>query len=500
MLRERYNLPDSIADETLMMLQHYKGTGDIKVYLKELMATGDYDAAQKAVNKSILTRLQKKDPKAVLPKNKPIVDYLTEFIEKLNSLPTEETSAPTGIVEKAPKPKVEVKPKPKVQSKTIVKSEPPKQAPQSIYNFSSTVNTTSPQPNPQPTKKEQPVVTPAPTVVKTDPITVKSTVDFFTPYSKTGELIKSAIDQGIGSALSQAWAGATSPNQGLQQSIKPLPEKETNVAPSKATKIDSKPIVKEKPPAYVPIGSKIENYKGDSDRYLEPFKVNAESAKFGVRSRKEERDIQTKAVVFTTYKPWTYASSPEFTKGADSFDYFLVVNNETGDLKVTTNPWRDNNSLLNKPAIRANPNMLTTGSYGRVVKELNMNGKYNDGILSKTLGYVSHDGKKASIPVFGIGNGSDLGGYVGGKLLLAHPDGSNPTIIYGSAEIVIDQFNKYKKENKLQNVLVIDADGKSYAQSYQTKSGVIQGSKLTSANWDNANTSTAGSGNILYLK
>jgi hypothetical protein len=405
-----------------------------------------------------------------------------------------------GKTSVTPAPMPEARKATATQKKPAVKAEltPPTQLPS--YNFSGTVNTTSPQPNPQPTKKEQPVVTPAPTVVKTDPITVKSTVDFFMPYSKTGELIKSAIDQGIGSALSQAWAGATSPNQGLQQSIKPLPEKEVTVAPSKTTKVDSKPIVKEKPPAYVPIGSKIENYKGDSDRYLEPFKVNVESAKFGVRSRKEERDIQTKAVVFTTYKPWTYASSPEFTKGADSFDYFLVVNNETGDLKVTTNPWRDNNSLLNKPAVRANPNMLTTGSYGRIVKELNMSGKYNDGILSKTLGYVSHDGKKASIPVFGIGNGSDLGGYIGGKLLLAHPDGSNPTIIYGSAEIVIDQFNKYKKENNLKNVLVIDADGKSYAQSYQTKSGVIQGSKLTSANWDNANTSTAGSGNILYLK
>ena len=54
--------------------------------------------------------------------------------------------------------------------------------------------------------------------------------------------------------------------------------------------------------------------------------------------------------------------------------------------------------------------------------------------------------------------------------------------------------------NKLKNVLVIDADGKSYAQSYQTKSGVIPGSILTSKEWDNANTSTAGSGNILYLK
>ena len=379
------------------------------------------------------------------------------------------------------------------QPKTVTKTTP-------TVTKSNTPTNTPPKTNqpPTPPKKEEKTSTNIPGGIISPSTITNIITDVAT--SKVGEVIQSAIDQGIGAAASQLWAGITAPNEGLQQSIKPLPEKETNVAPGKTNKVNPKPTIKEKPPAYVPLGSRVENYKGNADRYLEPFKVNVDSAKFGVRSREEKRDVQTKGVVFTTYKPWTYASSPEFTKGAHSFDYFLLINNETGDLKVTTNPYRDNNSLLNSGAIRANPNMLTTGSYGRVVKELNTNGIYNDGILTKTLGYVSHDGKKASIPVFGVGNGSDLGGYVGGKLLLAHPDGSNPTIVYGSAEIVIDQFNKYKKENNLKNVLVIDADGKSYAQSYQTKSGVIPGSVLTSDQWDNANTSTAGSGNILYLK
>ena len=555
-LREKYDLSeDVVADETIMMMQHYMGSGDIQVYLKELMATGDYDAAQAALDKSILTRLQKKDPKAVLPKNTPIVEYLSDFVGKLNALPVEDDDSKTPVKKSTvvdTKPQTS-NPKPKVTPK-VTPAEPV------TYNPNPTFEV--PDLYPQASKKQEPIVEPPlaidpnsifptsgmfpPSPLIQQPKTVTKTVTKTTPTatspntppkvnqpatppkkeektstnvpgslispstitnivtdiatSKVGELVQSAIDQGIGAAASQLWSGVTAPNEGLQQSIKPLPEKETNVASSKTTKVNPKTVVKEKPPAYVPLGSKVENYKGDPDRYLEPFKVNVDSAKFGVRSRKEEGDVQTKGVVFTTYKPWTYASSPEFTKGANSFDYFLVVNNETGDLKVTTNPWRDNNSLLNKSSIRANPNMLTTGSYGRVVKELNTNGLYNDGIKTKTLGYVSFDGKKASIPVFGIGNGSDLGGYVGGKLLLAHPDGSNPTIIYGSAEIVIDQFNKYKKENKLQNVLVIDADGKSYAQSYQTKSGVIPGSVLTSEQWDNANTSTAGSGNILYLK
>jgi hypothetical protein len=85
-LKAKYSLAQNIADETLMMLQHYLGYGDASLYLKTLTDTNDYNAAQEAVNKSILTRLQKKNPKAVLPKNKLVVNYLTDFIEKLNNL------------------------------------------------------------------------------------------------------------------------------------------------------------------------------------------------------------------------------------------------------------------------------------------------------------------------------------------------------------------------------------------------------------------------------
>ena len=527
-LRDKFNLSeDTVADETLMMMQHYLGIGDIQVYLKELVTTGDYNAAQAAFDNSILTRLRKKNPKATLPKNKPVADYLNSFIEKLDTLPpvenaegisavtsnpmppvrkstvTEKKPEPAKVTPKVtPAPPVTYNPNPTFEVPDIYPNLPKKQEPKVIVKPTPTVTKPS-----TPPKVTQPVATPkkeekTSTSVPGSLIDLNTVTDVITNVatSKVGEVVKSAIDQGIGAAASQLWAGISAPNEGLQQSIKPLPEKEINVAPGKTTKVKPTEPVKEKPPAYIPLGSKVNNYKGDANRYLEPFKVSADSAKFGVRSRGETRDVQTKGVVFTTYKPWRYASSPEFTKGNDAFNYFLLVDNSTGELKVTTNPKQNANSLLNNSAIKANPNMLTTGSYGRVVKELNMNGLYNNGIGSKTLGYVSHDGKKASIPVFGIGNGSDLGGYIGGKLLLAHPDGSNPTIIYGSAEIVIDQFNKYKKENNLQNVLVVDADGKSYAQSYQTKNNIIPGSVLTSNQWDNANTSSAGSGNILYLK
>jgi hypothetical protein len=84
-LKAKYNLTD-IADETLMFLQHYLGQGDTNVYLSELTKTKDYSKAQAAVDNSILTRLQKNNPKAVLPKNVPLLDYLETFVRKLSQL------------------------------------------------------------------------------------------------------------------------------------------------------------------------------------------------------------------------------------------------------------------------------------------------------------------------------------------------------------------------------------------------------------------------------
>lgn len=303
--------------------------------------------------------------------------------------------------------------------------------------------------------------------------------------------------EGLGALISQITSASTSPNEGLEQKIKPIPEPNVNNEKSQIVK-ENKIKPKEEEPSRVALGSKIENYGGDPDRYIEPFKINTNSAKFGVRSRGEEQDIKTEGAVFTTFKPWTYASSPEYV---NEFNYYLVVDKANGTLKISTNPKQNKDSLLNDQTIKGNPEMVTTGTYGRLAKSLNLNGNYNDGISTKTLGYVNQNNKQASLPTFGIGkDGTELGGYKGGKLILSKPDGSDPVIVYGSAQIVINEFNKYKEKHKLDNVLVLDADGKSYAQSYQTKSKVLKGSNLRSKNWDNANSASAGSGNILYLK
>ncbi len=85
-IKQKYSITKDIADETLMMLQHYLGYGDTSVYLKTLTDTNNYSSAQRAVDNSILTRLRKKNPKAVLPKNRPIVEYLSDFIKRLDDL------------------------------------------------------------------------------------------------------------------------------------------------------------------------------------------------------------------------------------------------------------------------------------------------------------------------------------------------------------------------------------------------------------------------------
>lgn len=510
-LRERYNLSeDVVADETIMMMQHYLGSGDINVYLKELMSTGDYDAAQEALDKSILTRLQKKNPKAVLPKNTPVVEYLADFVEKLNNLPSE------NVVTQPSTPK----PTPPVRKSTVVENKPTV-----TYN----PNPTFSAPNPyeksnktEPTRtltreeiakeienkykikptKEQLDIVANPNISAQEKMNqlglmpkIYSGPQNVSNPSRIEEMWETLINEGVGALFSQTTSAATSPNEGLEQKVTPITDSTSNKNQEAKTQEIKK---EEEEPTKVTLGSRIENYGGNSDRYIEPFKINTKSAKFGVRSRGETQDIATEGAVFTTFKPWTYASSPEYV---NEFNYYLVVDKASGNLKIASNPKQDKNSLLNKQSVRGNPEMVTTGTYGRLAESLNLNGAYNDGIDSKTMGYINQDGNQASLPTFGIGkDGSELGGYKGGKLILSNPDGSDPIIVYGSAQIVINEFNKYKKKHNLKNVLVLDADGKSYAQSYQTKSKVIKGSDLRSNSWDNANTASAGSGNILYLK
>jgi len=61
-----------------MMLVHYLGESDAKIYLKTLKESGlDYNKAQEAVNNSITKRV------GYLPKNTPIKDYIINFNSKL---------------------------------------------------------------------------------------------------------------------------------------------------------------------------------------------------------------------------------------------------------------------------------------------------------------------------------------------------------------------------------------------------------------------------------
>lgn len=79
-LKSKFDL-SSEPDEAIMMLVHFLGEGDAKVYLKTLEENGnDHKKAQDAVNDSIKKREGK------LPPNTPVKDYLDSFKKKLKSL------------------------------------------------------------------------------------------------------------------------------------------------------------------------------------------------------------------------------------------------------------------------------------------------------------------------------------------------------------------------------------------------------------------------------
>jgi hypothetical protein len=520
-LRKRFpGVTKGIDDEVLMALQHLSGLGDARIYLDTLERTKSYDAAQQALNQSIENRTGQAPPT-----NKTVFEYLNTFSENL-----EKDNTPKEPQIFAPKTQPQVNPNPTFTASPFVapKVTETKPQPQQFVDSRFRVlpevlpKIEQPKTNKPLTKQEISSIVEEklkikPTEEQLNVIMnpnlswyekgrqlgiIPKTKSFSGPQSisqpnRLQEAWETLINEGFGALIDQSLSAATSPNKGLEQKIKPIPEPNINNEKSQIVK-ENKLKPKEEEPSRVALGSRIENYGGDPDRYIEPFKINTNSAKFGVRSRGEEQDIKTEGAVFTTFKPWTYASSPEYV---NEFNYYLVVDKANGTLKISTNPKQNKDSLLNDQNIRSNPEMVTTGTYGRLAKSLNLNGNYNDGIETKTLGYINQNNKQASLPTFGIGkDGTELGGYKGGKLILSKPDGSDPVIVYGSAQIVINEFNKYKEKHKLDNVLVLDADGKSYAQSYQTKSKVLKGSKLRSKNWDNANSASAGSGNILYLK
>ena len=519
-LRKRFpGVTKGVDDEILMALQHLSGLGDARIYLDTLEKTKSYDAAQQALNQSIEKRTGQAPPT-----NKTVFEYLNTFsenLEKDNTPKEPQIFAPKTQPQINPNPtftpspysapvanKPQVFSQPKLNEKPTFTPSPyekPAEEKSKPLSREELSNTFQKRFNIKPTEEQLDIFT-NPNLsmyekakqlgIVKEPTTFSGPQSISQP-SRLQEAWETLINEGFGALIDQSLSAATSPNKGLEQKIKPIAEPNVNNEKSQIVK-ENKPKPKEEEPSKVALGSRIENYGGDPDRYIEPFKINTNSAKFGVRSRGEEQDIKTEGAVFTTFKPWTYASSPEYV---NEFNYYLVVDKVNGTLKIATNPKQNKDSLLNDQNIRANPEMVTTGTYGRLAKSLNLNGNYNDGIETKTLGYINQNDKQASLPTFGIGkDGTELGGYKGGKLILSKPDGSDPIIVYGSAQIVINEFNKYKEKHNLENVLVLDADGKSYAQSYQTKSKVLKGSKLRSKNWDNANSASAGSGNILYLK
>lgn len=240
------------------------------------------------------------------------------------------------------------------------------------------------------------------------------------------------------------------------------------------------------------ISNRIDNYKNIKDRYIQAFKINCNLSKFGFRNRGDKFDINTQAVVFTPFKPFTFYHELDLN---NDFNYYIKLNFFNNSISIG----------LKSDIKTQDFASLYTLTYGCIAKELLINYEdrsYSRNLKSHVLNYINTDNKLAIIPTIGIGkDGNQLGGYTGGKVIICNAyDYSNPIIIYGSVNIIIEEFNKYLTKYNLNNALLLQGDGKKFSQSIQLYSNLIPKDYLTSRHWDHANSAKSGAGNILYLK
>jgi hypothetical protein len=300
--------------------------------------------------------------------------------------------------------------------------------------------------------------------------------------SRVEEAVSTIKNEGLFNFFEQVGNMISSPEKVEPAITKPTIKKE--VVKESTKKITTKPIEI--------LGDTIKNYNQDKNRYIVPFRMKLNDLTVGIRNRADySKDIKTEGAVFSTYKKFQEPNNVE----EYNFHKFISVNAKTGKVKIVDKPKSGNFKSDN-----ANKDEMLTGTYAHKVDhiDLSKNG-YNAGIEANTVGYVTPEGKPSHINVLGVGKtGNELGGYYGGKVIITTPYNTNPEIIYGSAKHIQQEVEKYKKENNIKFVYLLEADGKAYAQTYQTKNKII--SKDTQRYLDNLNSNSAGSGNFIYLK
>lgn len=238
---------------------------------------------------------------------------------------------------------------------------------------------------------------------------------------------------------------------------------------------------------FVFLSNRIDNYKDVKDRYIQAFKIDCNDTEFSFRNRGEKNDIITKAVVFTPFKPFVLYDELDLN---NDFNYYIKLNCNYLSIGL-------------KSDIKLYDLDYYTLTYGCIAKQLLIDlNTYSRNLKSNVLCYRNTNDKVAPIPTIGIGkNGNQLGGYAGSKVIICNAyNYSNPIIVYGSANIIIEEFNNYLRKYNLNNALLLQSDGKKFSQSIQLYSKFIPKEFLTSRHWDNANSAKSGAGNILYIK
>jgi antitoxin component of RelBE/YafQ-DinJ toxin-antitoxin module len=317
--------------------------------------------------------------------------------------------------------------------------------------------------------------------------------------SRLYEFIQSVEDEGLWNALSQV-------GNYFEQKTSDVEE---GVVPKRSTVVIDKPVKKLKKESSLPqiqILSDTIPDRLDNDKIYVGMSINANKNKFDYRNRLDSKDIKTKAGIAHTYNPFrsfdAYITQKDpdgypmpiyeknFEKGRPNSyeDNVIAINKNTGNLSVGIAKNFNNDYVLSRTLPPKIISDIYVGPEGK--RNPNLNNK-------KTITLITPENNKISGQIAFGDTGFEMGGrgYNGGTILISTPDKKHTQFIYGSANDLKDQLNKFKSTYKTNKVLYYDLDQKAFSQAVQSKSGIIKGSKLREM--DNTNSS---GGHLIYLK
>jgi hypothetical protein len=233
--------------------------------------------------------------------------------------------------------------------------------------------------------------------------------------------------------------------------------------------------------------------------YYLPLTIDLDKVtKLGYRNRTDKQDVEGEALisVFTPFGDPIPANMGKYGNMAKpTLDSHVFAINPAGEVKVGQV----------KDFVGSDFKVSQTWA-PKEISDINIDGNNSTlgwsspGGNEKAIKLVDNTGEEKSFPI-GLGaseKGNELGGYSGGKIFIATPDNKHSTFIYGTAQQIKDEFNRFKENYGVDSVLFYDLDLKAYAQTQNSYSGELSGEYLVGR--DNINSASSGAGSFIYLK